>query len=313
MSAVQLYAANGKPLNDAQLKFGDVVVAEVVFDSDLVLRGQNVALDQFSASIRSTLTPGERDGLPTLLINMGGQTHAMSLQSMSETGSLPVTEKLTFTYTLQKDQTAVDEIWVGANALLPNIYTLHDPAGNAANLTHAWSGPGVKATYGTAENDRFVISRVDIEALKAGSGTDDTPLVRIDGGGGIDALRLIDGGMVLDLTQIPQKRLQNIERIDMTSAASASTLSDELRLTAADVLDMSGQNHWNVDGNVNVPDAYSQLMVTGNASDRVYLDDSGWARRSTNFQHEGQQYQVWTDEAERAQVLIPLHMSVFNV
>lgn len=313
VSAVQLYAANGKPLNDAQLKFGDVVVAEVVFDSDLALRGQNVALDQFSASIRSTLTPAERDGLPTLLINMGGKTHAMSLQSMSETGSLPVTEKLTFTYTLQKDQTAVDEIWVGANALLPNIYTLHDPAGNAANLTHAWSGPGVKATYGTAENDRFVISRADIEALKAGSGTDDTPLVRIDGGGGIDALRLIDGGMVLDLTQIPQKRLQNIERIDMTSAASASTVSDELRLTAADVLDMSGQNHWNVDGNVNVPDAYSQLMVTGNASDRVYLDDSGWARRSTNFQHEGQQYQVWTDEAERAQVLIPLHMSVFNV
>jgi hypothetical protein len=215
----------------------------------------------------------------------------------------------------------------------------------------------VKATYGTAENDRFVISRADIEALKAGSGTDATPLVRIDGGGGIDVLRLIDGGMVLDLTRIPQKRLQNIERIDMTSAASASTVSDELRLTAADVLDMSGQNHWNVDGNTNIssnssvfnPDwsywrwedekgqswmvnswgdavpveqnanpsntsnAYSQLMVTGNASDRVYLDDSGWARRSTNFQHEGHQYQYWTDEAERAQVLIPLHMSVFNV
>ena len=320
VTAVNVYAKNGKPLNESQLRFGEEVVVEVVFDSDLVLRNANIALDQFSPSIRASLSPANLAGLPTLSINMGGQTASMSLVSMAETGSEAVTEKLIFSYTLQKNQTATDVIWVGENALSLNSYTLHDPAGNAANANHAWAGAGVKAAYGTAADDLFVVSRADLQALYAGAADD--PLVRIDGKGGIDTLRLVEGGMVLDLTQVAEKRLQGIERIDMTTPTSPTPVADELRVTAADVLDMSRQNVWNVDGNANIADAVSQLMVTGNATDRVYLSvtgegggepvNSGWTRRATNFQHEGVDYQVWNSVEENAQVLVRLNMQVFT-
>ena len=310
VTAVNVYAKNGKPLNESQLRFGEEVIVEVVFDSDLVLRNANIALDQFSPSIRASLSPADLVGLPTLSINMGGQTASLPLVSMLESGGEAVTQKLIFSYTLQKDQTATDEIWVGENALSLNNYTLYDPAGNVANANHAWAGVGVKAAYGTTADDLFVLSRADLQALLAGAADD--PLVRIDGRGGIDTLRLVEGGMVLDLTEVFQKRLEDIERIDMTTPTSPTPAADELRITAADVLDMSRQNVWNVDGNANTPDAVSQLMVTGNASDRVYLTDSGWTRRATNFQHEGVDYQVWNDSAENAQVLVRLNMQVFT-
>lgn len=310
VTAVNLYAANGKPLNEAQLRFGDLILADIVFDSDLVLRNANVTLDQFSPAVRETLGQSDRNGLPTLLVNIGGQMVSMALASLSETGTQAVTEKLSFTYKLLKDQTATDEIWVGENALSLNSYTLHDPAGNAANANHTWAGSGVEAAYGSAEDDLFVVSRADLQALLAGAADD--PLVRIDGRGGIDTLRLVEGGMVLDLTEVSQKRLQGIERIDMTTPSSPTPVADELRVTAADVLDMSRQNVWNVDGNVNTADAVSQLMVVGNPTDRVYLTDSGWVRRATNFHHEGVDYQVWNDAAENAQVLVRLQMQVFT-
>ncbi len=320
VTAVNVYAKNGKPLNESQLRFGEEVIVEVVFDSDLVLRNANIALDQFSPSIRASLSPANLAGLPTLSINLGGQTASMSLVSMAETGSEAVTEKLIFSYTLPKNQTATDVIWVGENALSLNSYTLHDPAGNAANANHAWAGAGVKAAYGTPADDLFVVSRADLQALYAGAADD--PLVRIDGKGGIDTLRLVEGGMVLDLTQVAEKRLQGIERIDMTTPTSPTPVADELRVTAADVLDMSRQNVWNVDGNANIADAVSQLMVTGNATDRVYLSvtgegggepvNSGWTRRATNFQHEGVDYQVWNSVEENAQVLVRLNMQVFT-
>ena len=320
VTAVNVYAKNGKPLNESQLRFGEEVVVEVVFDSDLVLRNANIALDQFSPSIRASLGVADLAGLPTLSINMGGRTTSLSLVSMAESSGEAVTEKLTFTYKLQKDQTATDEIWVGENALSLNSYTLHDPAGNAANANHAWAGSGVKAAYGSAADDLFVVSRADLQALYAGAADD--PLVRIDGKGGIDTLRLVEGGMVLDLTQVAERRLQGIERIDMTTPTSPTPVADELRVTAADVLDMSRQNVWNVDGNANMPDAVSQLMVTGNATDRVYLSvtgegggepvNSGWTRRATNFQHEGVDYQVWNSVEEDAQVLVRLNMQVFT-
>ena len=95
-----------------------------------------------------------------------------------------------------------------------------------------------------------------------------------------------------------------------------------MRVTAADVLDMSRKNVWNVDGNANIADAVSQLMVTGNATDRVYLSVTGegggepvnscWTRRATNFQHEGVDYQVWNSVEENAQVLVRLNMQVFT-
>jgi hypothetical protein len=66
-----------------------------------------------------------------------------------------------------------------------------------------------------------------------------------------------------------------------------------------------------------VADALSQVMVMGDAGDTVNLADSGWARRSMDgswqdFIHGGIDYQVWTDEAQRAQLLIAPNVTVLG-
>jgi uncharacterized delta-60 repeat protein len=144
-------------------------------------------------------------------------------------------------------------------------------------------------------------------------------LARVDGGGGVDRVQIDGSGVVLDLTQIANvgagtpdglSRIEGIEKIDLTGSGN-----NTLKVTAADVFDMSGMNLWNVDGNPAVADALSQLMVMGNAGDTVELADSGWARRAVDgnwqdFSLGGIDYQVWTDEAQRAQLLIAPAVSV---
>jgi hypothetical protein len=41
---------------------------------------------------------------------------------------------------------------------------------------------------------------------------------RVDGGGGIDILQLEGSGLTLDLTKISDRRIQDIEVIDMTGS-----------------------------------------------------------------------------------------------
>jgi hypothetical protein len=42
----------------------------------------------------------------------------------------------------------------------------------------------------------------------------------IDGGGGIDTLKLEGAGLTLDLTKISNRRIQNIEVIDITGSGN---------------------------------------------------------------------------------------------
>ena len=67
----------------------------------------------------------------------------------------------------------------------------------------------------------------------------------------------------------------------------------------------------NVDGNAAVADAFSQLMINGNAGDTVQLADSGWLNTGT-FVDSGLTYQVWTDQQQRAQLLIGPNLSVIG-
>jgi hypothetical protein len=310
VASVHLYAAGGKALNQELLRAGDVVVAEIAFDSDLVLRrGDTGSLSDPDDYLFDRWSEPEDDrdddrvSLPSLLFNIGGQTSLVELSSLSEAGSQPLTDKLTFRLMLERDQTSADEIWVGENALvLGSINNLQDPAGNQANTAHAWAGPGVKASYGTEADDRFVLSAADLQALSAGAANQ--PLVRIDGRGGIDTLRLVDDGMVLDLTLVAQKRLQGIERIDMVTPTSSNATS-RLKLTAADVLDMSDSAPWAIDRAL----ASRQLMVEADVDGRIELLGGGW--QTHGFSSIGGAAYFVHEHAERdVQVLTSFHTPV---
>jgi hypothetical protein len=144
--------------------------------------------------------------------------------------------------------------------------------GGAGNDSLAATAASV--LYGGAGDDLFVIGPAMIEALQSPMGSDMDRLARVDGGSGIDTLKL-DGGtdLTLDMTLIANpaagaphsgSRLSSIEIIDLTGAGD-----NTLRLSAADVLDLVGFNAFEDTGR-------RQLMIKGDEGDQVERVDSGW-------------------------------------
>ena len=134
--------------------------------------------------------------------------------------------------------------------------------------------------YGGAGNDTFVIGNLMANALKSsyGSGGNADRLARIDGGSGLDTIRLADG-VDLDLTQVANQsssllqggsRIDDVEIIDL-GVQGANTL----KLTLADVIDMSSANVFEATGR-------KQLLVKGATGDTLDFADgagtSGWTQ-----------------------------------
>jgi hypothetical protein len=201
--------------------------------------------------------------------------------------------------------------------------TLNGPSGTTLNLSETFAGGagndtvygggGADVMYGGAGNDVFVLNADNVARLS--QGLVDGQLARVDGGSGIDTLALDGGGLNVDFTQISavgastpgsSSRIEGIEKIDLTGSGN-----NTLKISAVDVLDMSGFNTFNVDGNAAVADALHQLMVTGNAGDSVQFADPGWVNTGT-WVDAGVTYQVWTDEQQRAQALVSQIVSVIG-
>lgn len=113
-------------------------------------------------------------------------------------------------------------------------------------------------------NDRL-IGGGGVDVLYGGAGNDTLSFGatarRLDGGSGRDTLRIDGNGANLALSN----RLREIELIDITGTGNNS-----LTFTRLDVLNLS--------------DTTNQLIVNGNAGDRVTSTSQGWAFAGTTTQ-----------------------------
>ena len=213
------------------------------------------------------------------------------------------------------NQSAVD--WVGTTGddsrTSTGSQTLVGGAGNDT-LT---GGGGADVLYGGAGDDVFVLGAGNIAKLSANFNAADGQLARVDGGTGVDTLRL-SGGANLDLTAIgnaaasdPQgsSRISSIERIDMATDTAANTLT----LSVRDVQDMSGMNlihngsaGW-TSGTYTLGNqvAMHQLVVQAGAGDTLNFATAFTYQGNVSFN--GVSYKVWQDTLNHAQVFTNLN------
>jgi Ca2+-binding RTX toxin-like protein len=137
-------------------------------------------------------------------------------------------------------------------------------------------GGGADVLYGGAGHDVMQVNADNLAKL-ALTGNSQS-VMRIDGGGGIDTLKLDGTGLVLDLANVRGEAMQNMEKIDLTGSGN-----NTLRLNVNDLLEnFSSANVWNAGnsstGNLAATVSRNQLMITGNAGDAVVLTDlANWA------------------------------------
>lgn len=162
---------------------------------------------------------------------------------------------------------------------------------NSETLTGTPSADNIMGGRG----DDTLIGNGGADVAYGGQGDDvlaisDLAFLRLDGGNGTDTLRLDGGGLELNLTTIPDGKLQNIEVIDITGTGSNS-----LMLNLHDVLSLTG--------NSNSQHAAHTLRINLDADD--LLDKgTGWTQ-GDSVQIDGVFYAVYTQGAATLEVALP--------
>ncbi len=231
-------------------------------------------------------------GKPQVALDIGGTR----VQATYASGS--GTTALVFTYTILRGETDGDGISIEANSLsLPGGASLNDLAGNSATLTHAGAPNNPSYLVREAHVDLSQIAKSENGFAINGQAAGDWSGFSVSGAGDV-TLKLSGSNYSLNLTAIANQgnssgeglsRINSIERIDITGNGS-----NVLKLSAKDVLDITGMNQFNTDSRwsgLGSSVARHQLVVDGNADD--VLETSGWGVAVGTAGNNGNTYNVY--------------------
>ena len=172
--------------------------------------------------------------------------------------------------------------------------------GGDGNDTLTGNG-GADVLYGGRGNDTIVGNADNVAKLSL-SGTAQA-IARVDGGSGIDTFKIDGGGIMLDLSLVGGPALLNIEKIDLTGSGD-----NTLKLSLTDMLqgfdDSNVFNSSNTTSGLAAKVTRNQLMVDGDAGDKVVLTDLTSWTTGTNVVANGETYVVYNHNTSAQQLLI---------
>ncbi len=166
-------------------------------------------------------------------------------------------------------------------------------------------GGGADVMYGGEGNDTLVLNAGNVTELSQTTGNQAGDIMRLDGGTGIDTLKLDGAGLTLDLTQVRNEAIQDIEHIDLTA-----TGAQMLKLNLTDVIQLGSSNIFNVNTSAN--DVRQQVMVTGDSTDTLQLENltTEWTKLGSTYSANGRTYDVYNHNTANAQLLVAQGMVV---
>jgi hypothetical protein len=146
--------------------------------------------------------------------------------------------------------------------------------------------------YGGSGNDTLVINAANLPYLLGSA-----PLLTLDGGTGMDTVKLDGSGVTFDLTNL-QAQIVNIEKLNINGSGANTLLLDQAFLSK------QAMNLFNVNGDLNVQDDYHQLLVDGGQDDVVVIDLAGWDKQVNPWTYESQNYDVYVNTTTESQLLL---------
>jgi hypothetical protein len=163
-------------------------------------------------------------------------------------------------------------------------------------------GGGADVLYGGRGDDTLVMNADNVAQLD-NSGTSQN-IMRVDGGTGMDTLKLDGAGLFLDLTAVAATAVQGIEKVDLTGSGD-----NTLKLNLTDILQHATSsnvfNAANTTSGLAGTVTKNQLMVDGDTGDKVVLSDlTDWTADATNVVVNGQTYVAYNHNTSAAQLLI---------